>query len=223
MTSRYLFSASILSADFLHLGEQIQAAEQAGVDWIHIDVMDGSFVPNLTMGPFIVAACRQVTRLPLDIHLMVNHPENLIPAFAQAGASILSVHVENSPHLHRTLQLIRELGCKAGVVLNPATPAWMVFPVLHMVDLALVMTVNPGFAGQEFIPEVLPKVSQVRQELDRINPDGLVEVDGGITNGTLCLAAQAGAQVFVSATSIFKHPAGIAAGVQALRTALPGK
>ncbi len=222
MPKPYLISASILSADFTRLGEQIRAAEQAGIDWVHVDVMDGHFVPNLTMGPFIVAACRQVTSLPLDVHLMINHPQNLTKAFADAGASTLSVHVENTPQLHRTLQEIREMGCKPGVALNPGTPAWIVIPILHMVDLVLVMTVNPGYSGQSFISEVVPKIASIRQELDRVNPQASIEVDGGITSETLPLVAQAGANAFVSATSIFKFPAGISAGVQALKAAFPG-
>ena len=162
MHSPYLLSASILSADFTRLGQQITEAEKGGTDWIHVDVMDGHFVPNLTMGPFIVKACRQVTQLPLDVHLMVESPENLLEAFAEAGATNLTVHVETCPNLHRTLQTIRELGCKAGVVLNPATPVSLVEPVLHMVDLVLVLSVNPGFSGQQFLPEVLPKISSLR-------------------------------------------------------------
>ena len=221
MANPYLLSASILSADFSRLGEQIQAAEQAGIDWVHVDVMDGHFVPNITMGPFIVAACRQVTNLPLDVHLMIDHPQNFIKLFADAGATTLSVHVENTMHLHRTLQEIREMGCKPGVVLNPSTPAGMVTPILHMVDLVLVMTVNPGYSGQSFISEVVPKIACIRQELDRINPQAYIEVDGGITSETLPLVAQAGANVFVAATSIFKYPAGISAGVQALKAAFP--
>jgi ribulose-phosphate 3-epimerase len=221
MPEPFLLSASILSADFTRLGEQILSAQQAGIDWVHVDVMDGQFVPNLTMGPFIVAACRQITSLPLDVHLMIDNPERLVKAFAEAGATTLSVHVENTTHLHRTLQEIREMGCKPGVVLNPSTPASMLTPILHMVDLVLVMTVNPGYSGQAFIAEVVPKIACIRQELDRLNPQAFIEVDGGITPETLPLVAQAGANVFVSATSIFKVPAGITAGVQALKAAFP--
>src|SRR4030066_1445174 len=174
MPSPYLISASILSADLSRLGEQIQEAETAGVDWIHVDVMDGHFVPNLTMGPVIVEACRKVTQLPLDVHLMVESPENLLAAFAHAGSNILSVHVETCPHLHRTVQNIHELGCKAGVVLNPATPVDLVLPILPMIDLVLVMSVNPGFSGQSFIPDVMPKYRHCEMSwLKLIIPPGL--------------------------------------------------
>ncbi len=217
----YLISASILSADFTRLGEQIHEAEQAGVDWIHVDVMDGHFVPNLTMGPFIVEACRRATQLPLDIHLMVETPENLLQAFAQAGATNLTVHVETCPNLHRTLQSIREYGCQAGVVLNPGTPMSLIEPVLHMVDLVLVLSVNPGYSGQEFLPEVLPKVSSIRQALEKTNPTAHLEMDGGLNDDTLPLAIQAGANVFVAAHAIFDDPGGIAAGVQRLRSHFP--
>jgi ribulose-phosphate 3-epimerase len=217
----YLLSASILSADFSHLEDQIRQVESAGIDWIHIDVMDGSFVPNLTMGPFIVEACRQITGLPLDVHLMIDHPERMIQAFAQAGANHLSVHVENNPNLYRLLQSIRELGCRPGVVINPGTPVSSITSVLHLVDIVLVMTVNPGYSGQAYLPEVLPKVVQIRHSLDEIQSDALIQVDGGITPLTLAQTAQAGARVFVSATSIFKHPAGIHEGVRLLRAAQP--
>jgi ribulose-phosphate 3-epimerase len=218
-----LISCSILSADFTRLGEQISMAEKAGVDWIHVDVMDGHFVPNLTMGPFIVEACRRVTQLPVDVHLMIEAPENLLPAFAEAGASILTVHVETCPNLHRTLQTIRELGCKAGVVINPATPVAMIEPVLHMVDLVLVLSVNPGYSGQLFLPEVLPKIANIRHQLQQVNPSVWLEVDGGINSQTLPLVIEAGANVFVAAHAIFDHPGGIAAGVQELRSHFPVK
>jgi ribulose-phosphate 3-epimerase len=221
MPNSYLIAPSILSADFTRLGEQIAAAESAGADWIHIDVMDGHFVPNLTLGPVIVSACRQATRLPLDVHLMVEKPEHLLEAFQKAGADSLTVHVETCPHLHRTLQTIRGLGCRAGVVLNPSTPASLIEPVLHLIDLVLVMSVNPGFSGQSFLPEVLPKVTQLRRTLETVNPAALMQIDGGITSATLPAARQAGAQVFVAANAIFKHPQGIAAGIQALRACLP--
>jgi ribulose-phosphate 3-epimerase len=221
MTASYLISASILSSDFTRLGEQIQEAENAGADWIHIDVMDGHFVPNLTMGPVIVEACRKVTQLPLDVHLMVESPENLLPAFAQAGSTILSVHVETCPHLHRTIQIIHELGCKAGVVLNPATPVNLVQPVLHMVDLVLVMSVNPGYAGQSFLPEVLPKIPLLRHDMEKINHHAWLEIDGGINPNTISQAIEAGAHVFVAASAIFNYSDGIAKGIQLLRSHFP--
>jgi ribulose-phosphate 3-epimerase len=221
MPGPYLISTSILSADFSRLGAQIGEAEAAGADWIHVDVMDGRFVPNLTMGPFIVEACRSITTLPLDVHLMVEEPEALLEAFAEAGSSLLSVHVEACPHLHRTLQCIRQLGCQAGVVLNPGTPAVLVEPVLHLVDLVLVMSVNPGASGQTFIPEVLPKITEIRRMLDRVNPQAVIEIDGGITSETLPAALKAGVQVFVTAYAVFKNPAGIAAGIRALRDCFP--
>lgn len=217
----YLLSASILSADFTRLEDQIRQVETAGVDWIHIDVMDGSFVPNLTMGPFIVDACRQITSLPLDVHLMIDHPERMVQAFAQAGANHLSVHVENNPNLYRLLQSIRESGCRPGVVINPGTPASAITSVLHLVDIVLVMTVNPGYSGQKFLPEVLPKVAQIHHALEEIQSEALIQVDGGITPITLAQTAQAGARVFVSATSIFKHSGGIPEGVRLLRAAQP--
>jgi ribulose-phosphate 3-epimerase len=221
MTKKFLLSASILSADFTRLGEQIKEAEQAGVDWIHIDVMDGHFVPNLTMGPFIVEACRRVTNLPLDVHLMVQSPEIFLDSFASAGATSLSVHVEMGHNLHRTLQKIRELGCKVGAVLNPGTPANQVESVLHMVDLVLVMSVNPGYSGQAFLPEVLPKVTTIRKWLDDTGATTWIQIDGGMNTQTLPQAFAAGVRVFVAATSIFKHSQGIAAGVKGLRQCLP--
>ena len=221
MSKSFLISASILAADFSRLGEQIQAAEMAGVDWIHIDVMDGHFVPNLTMGPFIVEACRKVTKLPLDVHLMVDSAEVFLAPFAHAGASILSVHVENNPHLEQTIHTIHGLGCKAGVVLNPATPAEAVYPVLPIVDLILVLSVNPGYSGQTFLPEVMPKLTTLINEVGKTGRSIWLEVDGGINLNTLALARDAGANVFVSATAIFKHPKGIKAGVQQLRSLLP--
>lgn len=220
MKPSYIIATSILSADFSQLGSQINQVRAAGGDWIHIDVMDGHFVPNLTMGPFIVQTCRKITDLPLDVHLMIDNPEEMIPAFAQAGAGLLSVHVETCPNLHRTLQNIRSLGCRPGVVLNPGTPAIMIEPVLHLVDLVLVLTVNPGYSGQSFLPEVLPKIKQVREMLDQTNPQALIEVDGGITPETLPLTLAAGAQVFVTATSVFGHPQGIAAGIHSLRASM---
>ncbi len=214
-----ILSSSILSADFARLGEQIKEVEAAGVDWIHIDVMDGHFVPNLTMGPFIVRTCQRITQLPLDVHLMVSNPEDLIESFAEAGADRLSVQVESTPQIYRLLQRIRELGCHPGVVINPGTPASSLQEVLHLADLVLVMTVNPGYSGQAFIPEVVPKIAQVHQMIAERHLDTLIQVDGGIDPHTLPLTYGAGARVFVSATTIFKNPAGIAAGIKSLRDA----
>jgi ribulose-phosphate 3-epimerase len=201
-------STSILSADFACLADQIHAVETAGADWIHIDVMDGSFVPNITMGPFIVETCRRITPLPLDVHLMIDHPERHIEAFAQAGATNLSIHIENTPHAFRTLEHIRMLGCKAGIVLNPGTPAAALAGVIPVIDFVLVMTVNPGFSGQKFIPAVVSKISQVRQLLTQQGSTASIEVDGGITAETLPLVYSAGARLIVAATAIFKYPAG---------------
>jgi len=217
--SEPILSASILSADFACLGEQISEAEAAGIDWIHVDVMDGQFVPNISMGPFIVETCRRITTLPLDVHLMIEHPDQLIDAFAEAGASRISVQIENTPHVYRTLQHIRACGCQPGIVLNPGTPAHRIESVLNLVDLVLVMTVNPGYSGQQFIPDVLPKITQVKTMLEVAHSNAVIEVDGGITAETLPLAFHAGAQVFVTATAVFKHSEGIAAGIRALRKA----
>jgi len=217
-----ILSASILSADFAHLAEQIQKAENGGVDWIHIDVMDGHFVPTITMGPFIVKTCRRITELPIDVHLMVEKPEKHLDDFANAGATNISVHVETCPHLYHTLQVIRSLGCHPGVVINPGTPAASISSVLHLVDLVLVMTVNPGASGQEFLPDVMPKVREVSNMLGAQHASGLIEVDGGITSSTLPLAYEAGARVFVSASAIFKNANGINHGVQSLRDSIKG-
>jgi ribulose-phosphate 3-epimerase len=220
MSQPFLISASILSADFAHLSEQIAALEEAGADRVHIDVMDGHFVPNITMGPFIVETCRRITSLPLDVHLMIEKPERYLEAFAKAGASLLSVHVETCPHLYRTLQEIRQLGCQSGVVLNPGTPAIAIQEVIPLVDLVLVMTVNPGFSGQVFIPQMTVKIAQVRHMLDEVNPKALLEVDGGINVTTLPQAYKAGARVFITAQAIFKYPKGIQAGINELRACL---
>ena len=217
MQKNFILAPSILSADFTRLGADVAACESAGADWIHVDVMDGHFVPNLTMGPLVVEACRRVTQLPLDVHLMIEQPERHIEAFAKAGASHITVHVETCPHLHRTIQQIKSLGCKAGVTLNPATPASAIEPILPMVDLVLVLSVNPGFSGQKFLPEVLLKIAYLRRKLDEIRSSAWLEVDGGVSPETLPSALQAGVTAVVSGSSIFTHPQGIAAGIQALR------
>lgn len=219
MPETFVIAPSILSADFLQLGETLRTCQSAGADWIHIDVMDGHFVPNLTMGPFIVKACKRGTDLPLDVHLMIEKPENLLEAFARAGASHLTVHVETCPHLHRTLQQIKSLGCKAGVTLNPGTPAESIFPVLHLADLVLVMSVDPGYSGGTYIPEMVDKVGIIRRKMDEINSSAWLEVDGGITPETLPDMKNAGANAFVSASAIFGHPQGIQAGIRSLREA----
>jgi ribulose-phosphate 3-epimerase len=216
----YVISASILSADFTRLGEEIAVCESAGADWIHVDVMDGHFVPNITMGPFIVEACKRVTKLPLDVHLMIEKPEKYLEAFAKAGASGLTVHVETCPHLDRTLQDIKSLGCKAGVVLNPETPVSEIEPVLHLTDLVLVLSVHPGFSGGKFVPESVAKVADIRKKLNALRSSAWLEVDGGINVETLPKMKDAGATAFVAASAIFKHPHGITAGIQALRAQL---
>lgn len=217
MQKNFLLAPSILSADFTRLGADLAACEAAGADWIHVDVMDGRFVPNLTMGPVIVEACRRATKLPLDVHLMIEEPERHIEAFAKAGASHITVHVETCPHLHRTLQQIKSLGCKAGVTLNPSTPASAIEPVLHLADIVLVLTVNPGFSGQKFIPEVLPKIVTLRRKMDEIGSTARLEVDGGLSSATLPQVRKAGADVFVSGSFLFQHPQGIEGGIRELR------
>lgn len=219
----YYLSASILSADFSNLSDQIRQAEDAGVDWIHIDVMDGHFVPNITMGPFIVETCRRITSLPLDVHLMIEKPENHIQSFVNAGANWVSIHIEGNPNVHRTLQLIRSLEAKAGIVLNPGTPSQAIEAVLPIVDLVLVMTVNPGFSGQTFISQVLSKITSIRKLMDESNPKAILQVDGGINPENIAAVAEAGADCFVAATAIFKHPQGIAEGAKSLRLALQKK
>jgi ribulose-phosphate 3-epimerase len=218
--NKTIIAPSILSADFERLGEEIAACESAGADWIHIDVMDGHFVPNITMGPFIVETCRRITKLPLDVHLMIEKPELHLEAFVKAGANNLTVHVETCPHLHRTLQYIRSLGCKAGVVLNPGTPIGALEAVLTEADLVLVMSVDPGFSGGKFIPESFARVADIRRRLDALGSSAWLEVDGGITVETLPKMKDAGATAFVAATAVFKHPQGAQAGIKALRSAL---
>lgn len=213
----HLLAPSILAADMTQLGNEIAAAESAGADWIHVDVMDGHFVPNITMGPFIVEACKHATKLPLDVHLMIEKPERHLEAFAKAGANNITVHVETCPHIHRTLQQIKSLGCKAGVVLNPGTTVEAIEPVLGMADLVLVMSVNPGFGGQTFIPESLARLAEIRTRLDALGSSAWLEVDGGVSVETILQLKQAGATVFVAGTSVFQHPQGTEAGLKALQ------
>ncbi|MCB9438213.1 MAG: ribulose-phosphate 3-epimerase [Anaerolineales bacterium] len=209
MNQTIKIAPSVLSADFAQLGAEVQRVASAGAQQIHIDVMDGRFVPNITMGPLIVEAIRRVTDLPLDVHLMIVEPEKHLAAFAEAGATALTVHLETCPHLHRTLQQIRDLGLQAGVAINPHTPATHLSEILHMVDIVLVMTVNPGFGGQQFIAEMLPKIRAVRQMVGVRPVD--IGVDGGIDATTAPQALKAGANVLIAGNAIFKHVDGMAA------------
>lgn len=197
---------SILSADFSRLGDEIRAVEAAGADYIHIDVMDGHFVPNITIGPLIVAAARKVTKLPLDVHLMIENPDLYIPDFAAAGADIIVVHAEATNHLHRSIQLIKSLGKRAGVSLNPATPLNVLDYILDDLDLVLLMTVNPGFGGQSFIDACLPKIHSLRALLDRRGSEAELEVDGGVKPSNIAGISHAGADVFVAGSAVFGAP-----------------
>ena len=205
MAQPILIAPSILSADFARLAEEIAAVEQAGADLLHVDVMDGHFVPNLTVGPPIVESLKKVTKLPLDVHLMITNADAFIPDFVDAGADYLTVHVEACPHLHRTIQSIKERGVKAGVTLNPATPISFLHDILSDVDLVLVMSVNPGFGGQKFIPSVLKKIADARAMLDRINSHALLEVDGGVKVDNTREIVAAGATTLVAGSAIFSH------------------
>jgi len=201
----FKIAPSILSADFSKLATEIIDVENGGADYIHIDVMDGHFVPNITMGPIVVEAIRPITKLPLDVHLMIQNPDQYIEAFAKAGADYISVHVEACPHLHRTIQHIKSLGVKAGVVLNPATPIEMIQHIMNDVDLVLLMTVNPGFGGQSFIPAVLPKIKRVKEYADKNGLNIEIEVDGGVNAETAKLCVDAGANVLVAGSAIYNH------------------
>jgi len=219
VTDRVKIAPSLLSADFSRLGDQIKACESGGADWIHCDVMDGHFVPNLTFGPFIVAAASKTTRLPMDVHLMIENPDLYIPEFASAGAGIITVHQEAVRHLHRSVSIIKSLGKKAGVSLNPATPVSTLEEILPFVDLVLIMSVNPGFGGQSFIRTMPEKIAKLRRLADELNPGLMIEVDGGVSPETIGEIVSAGAEILVAGSAVFKYE-NPAEGITRLRQAL---
>ena len=215
-----IISPSILSADLTKLGEELRAVQAAGADEIHVDVMDGSFVPNISFGPDIVKAVKASTSLPIDVHLMIVEPEKHLKSFADAGADTITIHYETCPHIHRSLQSIRELGVKAGLTFNPGTPVEPLHLLTDLVDQVLIMSVNPGFGGQKFIPMALDKIRRTAEILRENGSEAIIQVDGGIAADTIRSAYLAGARYFVAGTAIFRHPEGIAAGVEVLKKAL---
>jgi ribulose-phosphate 3-epimerase len=220
VSEKIKIAPSILSADFTRLGEHIREAEQAGADLIHVDVMDGRFVPNLTMGPLVIEAARRSTTLPLDVHLMMVEPDHMLKAFAEAGSDVISVHVEACLHLNRTLQEIRRLGCRAGVALSPHTPAGALSEVMHLVDVILILSVNPGFGGQAFLPEVLPKTRQLRQMIAATGREIDLEIDGGVNTQTAATCVEAGVNVLIAGSAVFNSAFSVQAGIDALRAAV---
>lgn len=216
----YMIAPSILAADLSQLGDQVRQAVEGGADWLHIDVMDGRFVPNLSFGPQVVKTVRSLTDLPLDVHLMIVEPERHLKAFADAGADHLTVHYETCPHIHRTLQTIRDLGVSPGITLNPGTPVTDLRELTHDFNHVLIMSVNPGFGGQSFIPTMLDKLRRTKALLEATGSEAMIQVDGGIDPSNIRECYEAGATNFVAGSSIFKHANGIAAGIDALRQAL---
>ena len=221
--NQFILAPSIIASDFTHLADEIAAVESAGADWLHMDIMDGHFVPTITIGPLFVEACKRATRLPLDVHLMISNPDQYLEDFAKAGANNITVHVETCPDLPQTIAKIKSLGCNAGVTLNPATPASALDAALPLVDLVLVMSVKPGYSGQAFMPEMIGKVEEVRNKLNALRSPAHLEVDGGISVATLPLMYKAGANAFVTGNAAFKHPQGVRAGIRALRDAIVKK
>ena len=218
--TNYILAPSIIAGNFARIADEVAACEASGADWLHVDVMDGHFVPTITIGPLFVKSLKRVTKLPLDVHLMVSEPEKHIEEFAKAGATNLTVHVETCPDLPDVIKKIHALGCNAGVTLNPATPASALDSALPFADLVLVMSVNPGYSGQTFMPEMIAKVEEVRSKLNALRSKAHLEVDGGIDTDTLPLMKRAGANAFVTGSAAFKHPGGSAAGVKALKETL---
>lgn len=212
-----ILAPSIIACDFTRLAEEIRACESAGADWLHLDIMDGHFVPTITIGPLFVEACKRASTLPLDVHLMIAEPEKHIEAFAKAGADHLTVHVETCPDLPGMVKKIKALGCKAGVTLNPTTPASALNPALPLADIVLVMSVNPGFSGQQFMPATIGKVEEIRGKLNALRSTADLEVDGGMNAETIPLMKQAGANAFVAGSAVFQHPRGTLEGVRALK------
>jgi len=222
MSNGIQIAASILAADFARLGEQVREADEGGAGLIHVDVMDGHFVPNLTLGSVVIEAIRRSTQLPLDVHVMMVEPDHLLADFAKAGANRITVHVEACPNLHRTLQAIKALGCGAGVALNPHTPASALSEVIHMVDVIIVMSVNPGFGGQKFISEVLPKTRQLRQMIKDSGRGIDLEIDGGVNTQTAPICVQAGVNILIAGSSVYNPKFSVKAGIDALKQSVSG-
>lgn len=215
-----IIAPSILAADLNRLGEQVKSAVAGGADWIHVDVMDGRFVPNISFGPNAVKAVRRVTDLPIDVHLMIIEPERHLQAFADAGTNHITVHYETCPHIHRTLQSIREMGMSPGIVINPGTPVNVLSELTHNFDSVLIMTVNPGFGGQSFIETMYDKIRRTKALLEKSGSKAEIQVDGGISSETIKACFEAGASNFIAGSAVFRHKDGVAAGIKALRTAI---